>query len=212
MRSVLAAVFCLSATAALAAYPGHPPTNPDLAGADISARDKAVSDDAFEGRGPGSKNGEASAQWIADELKRVGVKPANRGSYFQNVPAVAIKLDGAASSFTVDTSQGAMTPKFPDEATYWTPQYASPEVKVTKAPLVFVGYGVAAPEYGWNDYAGVDVKGYFVWSLLDNFEWGLGFSKRFGLVHVDYETLERRKKDSFDFYAEIARGAGLVRS
>jgi beta-glucosidase len=60
--------------------------------------------------------------------------------------------------------------------------------------------------------AGVDVKGYFVWSLLDNFEWGLGFSKRFGLVHVDYATLERRPKDSFHFYGELAKGAGLVRS
>jgi beta-glucosidase len=59
--------------------------------------------------------------------------------------------------------------------------------------------------------AGVDVRGYFVWSLLDNFEWALGFSKRFGLVHVDYETLERRKKDSFHFYGELAKGAALVR-
>ena len=166
--SAFSVLFSFAATAALAAYPGHPPTNPDLAGADISARDKAVADDAFEGRGPGSKNGEAAAQWIADELKRVGVKPANHGSYFQNVPAVAIKLDGAASSFTVDTGQGAMTPKFPDEATYWTPQYASTEVKVTKAPLVFVGYGVVAPEYGWNDYAGVDVKGKTVVILIND--------------------------------------------
>ena len=60
--------------------------------------------------------------------------------------------------------------------------------------------------------AGVDVRGYFVWSLLDNFEWGLGFSKRFGLVHVDYATLERRPKDSFHFYGELAKGAALVRS
>src|ERR1700761_5274140 len=67
---VCALAFSLTATAALAAYPGHPPTNPDIAGADISARDKAVADDAFEGRGPGSVNGEAAAQWIADELKR----------------------------------------------------------------------------------------------------------------------------------------------
>jgi len=59
---------------------------------------------------------------------------------------------------------------------------------------------------------GVDLRGYFVWSLLDNFEWGLGFSKRFGLVHVDYATLERRPKDSFHFYGELARGAALVRS
>ena len=168
-RACLAAFsFALFTLPALAAYPGHPPTNPDLSAADISARDKAVADDAFEGRGPGSKNGEAAAQWIADELKRVGVKPANHGSYFQNVPAVAIKLDGAASSFTVDTGQGAMTPKFPDDVTYWTPQYASAEVKVTKAPLVFVGYGVVAPEYGWNDYAGVDVKGKTVVILIND--------------------------------------------
>ena len=59
--------------------------------------------------------------------------------------------------------------------------------------------------------AGVPVRGYFVWSLLDNFEWTLGFSKRFGLVHVDYETQERRPKDSFGFYAELAQGAGFER-
>jgi beta-glucosidase len=59
--------------------------------------------------------------------------------------------------------------------------------------------------------AGVPVKGYFVWSLLDNFEWTLGYSKRFGLVHVDYETQQRRPKDSFTFYAELANGAPLDR-
>ena len=127
-----------------------------------------MADDAFEGRGPGSVNGEAAAQWIADELKRVGVKPGNHGSYFQTVPAVAIQLDGAASRFTFDTAQGAMTPKFPDEVTYWTPQFAAPEVTVEKAPLVFVGYGVVAPEYHWNDYAGVDVKGKTVVILIND--------------------------------------------
>lgn len=59
--------------------------------------------------------------------------------------------------------------------------------------------------------AGVPVRGYFVWSLLDNFEWALGFTKRFGLVHVDYETQQRRPKDSFQFYAELADGAPLDR-
>jgi beta-glucosidase len=58
---------------------------------------------------------------------------------------------------------------------------------------------------------GAPVRGYFVWSLLDNFEWTLGYGKRFGLVHVDYETQERRPKDSFHFYAELAHGAPLDR-
>jgi beta-glucosidase len=50
---------------------------------------------------------------------------------------------------------------------------------------------------------GVDVRGYFVWSLLDNFEWGWGFSKRFGVIRVDYETLKRTVKDSGDWYAQL---------
>jgi beta-glucosidase len=56
---------------------------------------------------------------------------------------------------------------------------------------------------------GVDLRGYFVWSLLDNFEWGFGFSKRFGLIHVDYETLERTLKDSAHWYAGVTRSNGL---
>lgn len=50
---------------------------------------------------------------------------------------------------------------------------------------------------------GVDVRGYFVWSLLDNFEWGHGYSKRFGIVRVNYETQERVVKDSGEWYARV---------
>jgi beta-glucosidase len=52
---------------------------------------------------------------------------------------------------------------------------------------------------------GVDVRGYFVWSLLDNFEWGHGFTKRFGIIRVDYETQQRTIKDSGEWYAELIR-------
>ena len=57
---------------------------------------------------------------------------------------------------------------------------------------------------------GVDLRGYFVWSLLDNFEWSFGYSKRFGLIHVDFETLERTPKDSARWYAEVTRTNGLA--
>ena len=56
---------------------------------------------------------------------------------------------------------------------------------------------------------GVDLRGYFVWSLMDNFEWAFGFSKRFGLIHVDYETLERTPKDSAGWFAQVTRANGL---
>ncbi len=149
-------------------YPGHPTTTPAINAADISARDKAISDDAFEGRGPGTKNGEAAAQWIADEMKRIGLKPGFHGSYFQPVPAVNITLEAAKSSLVFDTPQGQIAPKFPEDAVYWTPQFKSSDVTVKNAPLVFVGYGVVAPEYNWNDYAGVDVKGKTVVILIND--------------------------------------------
>jgi Zn-dependent M28 family amino/carboxypeptidase len=159
---------CLAGSAAFAGYPGHPNTTSGIDAADLAARDKAISDDAFEGRGPGTKTGEAAAAWIADEMKRIGLKPGNLGSYFQDVPSVQITLDAAKSSLAFNTPQGTLTPKFPDEAVYWTPQFKSDEVKVANAPLVFVGYGVVAPEYHWNDYAGVDVKGKTVVILIND--------------------------------------------
>ena len=57
---------------------------------------------------------------------------------------------------------------------------------------------------------GVDVRGYFVWSLLDNFEWSHGYSKRFGIVHVDFETQKRTPKDSALFYAKVIASKGQV--
>ena len=57
---------------------------------------------------------------------------------------------------------------------------------------------------------GVDLRGYFVWSLLDNFEWSHGFSKRFGIVHVDYETQRRTLKASARFYSEVIRTRGAA--
>ena len=59
---------------------------------------------------------------------------------------------------------------------------------------------------------GAPVKGYFVWSLLDNFEWGFGYSKRFGIVYIDFPTLERVPKDSFYWYRDlIASRRGVPR-
>ncbi|MCW2648563.1 MAG: beta-galactosidase, partial [Pseudonocardiales bacterium] len=57
---------------------------------------------------------------------------------------------------------------------------------------------------------GVDVRGYYVWSLLDNFEWSFGYSKRFGVVHVDFETLQRRFKDSAYWYRDVIAANGFA--
>ena len=165
---LLAICIALTAMPAMAQIPPHPATASEITAADLAARDKAIADDVFEGRGPGTTTGERAADWIADEMRRIGLKPGNHGSYFQNVPAVTITLDAARSPLSIATPQGAMTPKFPEDAVWWTPRFGSDTVKVTDAPLIFVGYGVVAPEYHWNDYAGVDVKGKTVVILIND--------------------------------------------
>lgn len=106
-------------------------------------------------------------------------------------------------------------------------QYGNPPVYVTENGAAFFdpptvdGGRVADPQrvdYLRNHVraihaaiaAGVDLRGYFVWSLLDNFEWSLGYSKRFGIVHVDFETQQRTLKDSARFYAEVIASNGRV--
>jgi len=166
ISSALIIAFTTSPKPAFAQYPAHPATNAAICASDLSARDKAISDDSFQGRGPGTVEGEAAADWIAEEMERVGLRPGNHRSYFQPVAAVGITLDPARSVFTVNTQQGALTPGYPDDTVYWSPQYAGDTVKVKASPLVFVGYGVVAPEYKWNDYADIDVKGKTVVILI----------------------------------------------
>jgi Zn-dependent M28 family amino/carboxypeptidase len=165
---MLAAGLALLALPCLAQLPPHPVTYQMIDAADLAARDKAIADDAFEGRGPGTRAGERAADWIADEMKRIGLQPGNHGQYFQDVPAVTITLDPSRSTLSIATPQGELTPRFPDDAVWWTPRFANESVTVESAPLVFVGYGVVAPEYHWNDYAGIDVKGKTVVILIND--------------------------------------------
>lgn len=149
-------------------FPGHPETSAAITPEDFKARVKAVSDDAFEGRGPGTERGEAAADWIAAEMTRIGVKPGNRGSYFQNVPTASITMDPKASSFAISGPDGTKTLKFADEVSFWTPRFDKADQKVVNSDLVFVGYGATAPEEKWNDFAGIDVKGKTIVVLIND--------------------------------------------
>ena len=113
----------------------------------IKADIKYISDDKFEGRAPGTSSGEAAAQYIADELKRIGVKPANNGSYFQPVSLFAVKTNPNTVLQIGDRQY-----KFGDDFVGSTgAQMANVNLD---ANLVFVGYGIDAPEQKWNDYKG----------------------------------------------------------
>ena len=167
--TVLAAALALSAIAAAPIdAPPHPETMGSINSADLMARTRAIADDRFQGRGPGTPAGERAALWIAEEMKRIGLKPGNEGSYFQTVPAVTIALDAAKSSFAISGPDGEKRFAFAEEAVWWTPHYDQPDVKIDGAPLVFAGYGVVAPEENWNDYAGLDVHGKVVVVLVND--------------------------------------------
>jgi Zn-dependent M28 family amino/carboxypeptidase len=115
--------------------------------AKIKSNIKYISDDKFEGRAPGSPSGEAAAQYIADELKRIGVKPAVNGSYFQPVSLVAVKTN---PNTVLDV--GGTKYNFGDDFVGSTGAQI-PNVNLD-ADLVFVGYGIDAPEQKWNDFKG----------------------------------------------------------
>ena len=166
--TLAAMLLALLAASRVAHYPAHPATSPAITAADLSARDKAISDDAFQGRAPATRSGEAAATWIANEMKRIGLRPGNHGSYFQPVPAVTITLNAAKSCFGFKTPHDALSPKLGDEVVYWTPRFASNSVTLSHSPLIFVGYGVIAPEYHWDDYAGANVRGKTVVILIND--------------------------------------------
>ena len=106
-----------------------------------------LSADDFEGRGPGTAGGKRAAQYIADQLKASGVKPANKKSYFQNVRLVGVKADPKT---VLQIGSGSY--KFGDDFVATTSAQLA-DVSID-ADLVFVGYGIDAPLYNWNDYSG----------------------------------------------------------
>jgi Zn-dependent M28 family amino/carboxypeptidase len=137
------------------------PTTADITAADLAYRVKELADDKYEGRGPGTVAGEAAADWIAAEMKRIGLEPGNPdGTYFQTVKMVAQTVDAAKSSLSISGPGGKTWDfKYGPEVVYLTKDQKNTTVSFDGSDLVFVGYGVIAPEAQWNDYAGVDVKG-----------------------------------------------------
>src|SRR5882757_1013096 len=119
---------------------------------------KKLAGDEFEGRGTGQKGGDAAAEWIAKQFESFGLKPAgDKGTFFQEVPMVGVKTR-AESTFAFAPANGGEIPlKYADEIV--TNNEAQEEKAEIDAPIVFVGFGITAPEYQWDDYKGVDLKG-----------------------------------------------------
>jgi Zn-dependent M28 family amino/carboxypeptidase len=133
----------------------------------IRATVKYLSDDALEGRGTGQKGGDKAADWIAAQFKSYGLLPAgDNGTYFQSVNFYGVTTDGKQTQFAfVPKSGNEIALKFADD--YVATDQTHSEKSEINAPIVYVGYGIKAPEYNWDDYKGVDLKGKVVLMLVN---------------------------------------------
>ena len=130
---------------------------PDIDMSAVLAHTKALSSDEFEGRLPGTKGEQLTVAYLVDQFKKAGLKPGNAdGTYIQKVPLVGITPDPAP--LIVKKGRQEQTAKWSDDVVAWT-RHVAPTASIADSELVFVGYGVVAPEFNWDDYKGLDVKG-----------------------------------------------------
>jgi len=155
--SFLSALLPLAALAAAA---------PRFDEANLRSTIQTLSADAYGGRAPGSQGERLTTDYIAGQFKRYGLTPADGTSYLQEVPMKQITAD---PNTELDVHGGATPLKFAygDDMVVSSPR-TDAVVTLKASPLVFVGYGIVAPEYNWNDYAGLDVKGKTVVVLVND--------------------------------------------
>ena len=128
-----------------------------------------LASDEFEGRAPSTRGEELTVAYLSEQMRAAGLQPGNNGSWTQEVPLVEITANNVSPlRFT--------TPRGEQSLAYGTDFVAgsyrvTPNTNIANSDVVFVGYGINAPEKGWNDYAGVDVRGKTVVILINDPDW-----------------------------------------
>jgi len=161
------------AVAAMAVLPGcSRGPSPPAAGLALFSADRllghirTLSSDEFEGRGPGSKGEQLTIRYLQDQFRSAGLDPGNPdGTYLQSVPLVGITAD-SAMKFTLTGHGRTLEPKFQDDFVAWSKRVT--DSSSIDADMVFVGYGVQAPEFQWDDFKNADVKGKVLVVLIND--------------------------------------------
>jgi Zn-dependent M28 family amino/carboxypeptidase len=142
-------------------------TMPKFDAAPILDRIKAMSADEFEGRKPGTKGEELTVRYLEEEFKKLGLKPANTdGTFVQKVPLVGISATNT-KPLTVTGSSGKKTFKWADDVVAWT-KHVADGAEIANSDMIFAGYGITAPEFNWDDFKNVDVKGKTIVVLVND--------------------------------------------
>jgi Zn-dependent M28 family amino/carboxypeptidase len=171
IRSHLFGLFLAVASLVLLFGCSNAPSAPDAALRSFSAdrilgHIRMLSSDEFEGRGPGSKGEQLTIKYLENQYRSSGLEPGNPdGTYLQSVPLVSITPD-KSMKFTLTGHGRTLQPKFQDDYVAWSKRVT--DTSSVDADLVFVGYGVQAPEFQWDDFKGVDVKGKVIVVLIND--------------------------------------------
>ncbi len=128
---------------------------------------KILASDEFEGRGPGTRGEDLTVDYLIKEFKDAGLKPGNGDSYTQAVPLTSVEAVNKPSLTIHNNSGQDITLDYTKEQVIWTRQQTD-SVSIDDSELVFVGYGINAPEQNWNDYADIDVTGKTVVMLVND--------------------------------------------
>ena len=165
IRSFLALTFAAMLAAPISAGPIAVPRVPVQTLKDVT---RTLSSDAYGGRAPTSPEEAKTIAYIAQRMAKAGLKPGNKGSWYQDVPMVEITATPSPLAFT--GKGGLLSMAYKTDMVTVTSQ-EKPQVDVADSEVVFVGYGINAPQLGWNDYAGVDVRGKTVVILVNDPDW-----------------------------------------
>ncbi|KQO57373.1 M28 family peptidase [Sphingomonas sp. Leaf257] len=130
---------------------------------------QTLSSDAYEGRAPTTPAEDKTVAYIIDRFQKAGLKPGNKGSWTQDVPMVEITATDV-QPFTIKGKGAPIPLAYRTDMVVGTYR-VTPRIDVKDSELVFVGYGITAPEKGWDDYAGVDVRGKTVVILINDADW-----------------------------------------
>ena len=151
------------------ARPTHAPlaSLPQVEAPAILERIKVLGADDFEGRGPGTKGEDRTVEYLEAEFRKLGLKPGNTdGTYIQKVPLVGITASPTAP-LTISKGGARQVLKWRDEVVAWT-KHVADSASIADSDLIFAGYGVAAPEFNWDDFKGIDVKGKTIIVLVND--------------------------------------------
>ena len=148
---------------ACATHKGPPPST-DIDDTGFRDAVRVLAADDFEGRRPGTRGEEKTVAFLTAQFRKLNLKPGNGDSYVQQVPLVEI-LAADDATLTVAGRGGSQALHYRKDMLIWTKR-AVPAAQLAGSELVFVGYGIVAPEYQWNDYAQLDVRGKTVLVLV----------------------------------------------